>query len=153
MACNCYKFRSISTLARWSPALLGFGCRGFGGPAWDISGCWPCSDRRISAPCLDVCKQHSSRTIQRTHIECLGRLYTKLVQLWNLTLSFNQKILPKSRHPIGKTISRNQTEPIQRNSPTTGEPFIRQLIVLVSHIPGLTVLEFLKFFETKSPPI
>jgi hypothetical protein len=63
-----------------------------------------------------------------------------------------QKNLPKSRQPIGKTISRNQTEPIQRNSPKTGEPLIRQLTVFVSHILGLSIFDFLKNFETKFSP-
>jgi hypothetical protein len=86
-------------------------------------------------------KEHTKNVLE----DCIEKSSRCVILCCHLTQIF----LPKSRHPIGKTISRNQTEPIQRKSPTTGEPLMRQLIVFVSHIPGLTIFNFLKNFETK----
>jgi hypothetical protein len=86
-------------------------------------------------------KEHTKNVLE----DCIENSSRCVILCCHLT----QIYLPKSRNPIGKTISRDQTEPIQRNSPTTGEPLIRQLTVFVSHIPGLTIFNFLKKFETK----
>jgi hypothetical protein len=83
-------------------------------------------------------KEHTKNVLEY----CIENSSRCVILCFHLTQIF----LPKSRHPIGKTISRNQTEPIQRKSPTTGEPLMRQLTVFVSHIPGLTIFNFFKKF-------